>query len=487
MTFSFSPITLINILIISIGIGVCGLSFLQVTSSTHLRKEVRRYFQLFFILILIYIITHLARELMNGLAGEGLRIALYTVTFVEILTAGFMTYMMSRLVLTASRAERPVKLVKNVLLVLVCIHAAIMVIGQFTGLIFYFDAANVYHRAPGYLLSNLCPFVMMILNIYLLVRYRKNYAPRVRRAFWTYMIAPIAAMLVQGAAYGVQFIILATMGAAVYMFSVIIRDQNEQFEAQKAESSRIEAELNMASDIQANMLPNIFPAFPDRPEFDVYASMNPAKEVGGDFYDFFLTEDGHLGIVMADVSGKGVPAALFMMVSKILLQNTALSGRSPKEILEAVNDQICMNNPEEMFVTVWLGLLDLTTGSLVAANAGHEYPVLKQADGSFELVKDRHGLVIGAMEGARYQQYELQMEPGSKLFLYTDGVAEATNANNELFGTDRMVTALRAAENQTPQEILKNVDAAVAQFVGDAPQFDDLTMLCLQFNGKPEA
>ncbi len=251
-----------------------------------------------------------------------------------------------------------------------------------------------------------------------------------------------------------------------------------------AEKERVGTELALATRIQADMLPNIFPAFPERPDFDVYASMTPAKEVGGDFYDFFLIDEDHLGLVMADVSGKGVPAALFMMISKILVQNYAMTGRSPGEVLNAVNAQICSNNREEMFVTVWFGVLDLTTGTLTAANAGHEYPVLKTPDGDFELVKDKHGFVIGGMESARYREYELKLEPGARLFLYTDGVAEATDSTGALFGTDRMLEALRSAENGTPEEILGAVDRAVSRFVGEAPQFDDLTMLCVHYIGK---
>ena len=165
------------------------------------------------------------------------------------------------------------------------------------------------------------------------------------------------------------------------MFAVIIQRQNEKYEKQKIEASRIESELNLASNIQADMVPNTYPAFPDRMEFDIYATMDPAKEVGGDFYDFFLIDDDHLCVVMADVSGKGVPAALFMMASKIILANNALLGKSPSQILTDTNTAICSNNREEMFVTVWLGILEISTGKLTAANAGHEYPVLMQPNG----------------------------------------------------------------------------------------------------------
>ncbi len=250
-----------------------------------------------------------------------------------------------------------------------------------------------------------------------------------------------------------------------------------------AEKERIGTELALATRIQADMLPNIFPAFPERPDFDIYASMDPAKEVGGDFYDFFLIDEKHLGLVMADVSGKGVPAALFMMVSKILVKNFAMTGRSPAQVLQAVNDQICANNREEMFVTVWFGILDTETGKITAANAGHEYPVLMQAGGQFELVKDKHGFVIGGMEGMRYKEYELTLNKGAKLFLYTDGVPEATNAQREMFGIDRMLTALNKAPGTSSENILRNVREAVDDFVLSAEQFDDLTMLCLEFKG----
>ena len=251
----------------------------------------------------------------------------------------------------------------------------------------------------------------------------------------------------------------------------------EQITRITAEKERIGAELELATRIQADMLPNIFPAFPEREEFDIYATMTPAKEVGGDFYDFFLIDDNHLGLVMADVSGKGVPAALFMMMSKILVNNFAMMGESPAKVLEQTNTQICKNNDEEMFVTVWFGVLDIETGKVTAANAGHEYPMIKKANGEFEILKDKHGFVVGGMEGMRYKEYEFTLEKGGTLFLYTDGVAEANNAKNELFGKDRMLAALNAEPQADPKTLLENMKKSVDEFVGNAPQFDDLTML----------
>ena len=249
-------------------------------------------------------------------------------------------------------------------------------------------------------------------------------------------------------------------------------------------SARIESELNLATSIQADMLPNIFPAFPERTEFDIYATMTPAKEVGGDFYDFFLIDDDHLCMVMADVSGKGIPAALFMMASKIILANNAMMGKSPAQILTDTNTAICSHNREEMFVTVWLGILEISTGKLTAANAGHEYPVIQKPDGAFALYKDKHGFVIGGMPGLQYKEYEMILEPGSKLFLYTDGIPEATDEKGEMFGTERMLAALNEADTAAPDGVISTVRGAVDAFVKQAEQFDDLTMLCTEYKGR---
>ena len=254
-----------------------------------------------------------------------------------------------------------------------------------------------------------------------------------------------------------------------------------------AERERLSTELELARGIQADMLPSIFPPFPERSEFDIYASMDPAKEVGGDFYDFFLIDDDHVALVIADVSGKGIPAALFMMMVKIMVQNSVLAGLGPKAAMEQVNALICQNNRESMFVTVWLGIVDIPSGRLTAVNAGHEYPMLKAPGGAFELIKDRHGLAVGVMEGVSYREYELTLQPGSALFVYTDGLPEATSGENKLMGTERVLQALNETPEAGPEEILNNVKRAADAFVGDAPQFDDLTMMCLCYRGQEAA
>lgn len=284
--------------------------------------------------------------------------------------------------------------------------------------------------------------------------------------------------------FNFYYIPRAVIAVVVYLICLTLSRRThgllKQQEEDNREKERIGAELHVATQIQTSMLPCVFPAFPEYEEFDIYASTNPAKEVGGDFYDFFLVDKDHLALVMADVSGKGVPAALFMMITKTLLKNVVQSGLSPKAALESVNNQLLENNEAGMFVTVWLGIYEISTGKLTAANAGHEYPAIKRADGLFELLRDKHGFVMGGMENVKYQEYELALHAGDILFLYTDGVAEATDGNNQLYGTNRMLKALNRKPDASSKELLLALGADMERFVGEAMQFDDITMMALQ-------
>ena len=253
-----------------------------------------------------------------------------------------------------------------------------------------------------------------------------------------------------------------------------------------AEKERIGAELDIAKHIQASMLPCIFPAFPERPEFDIYATMEPAKEVGGDFYDFFMVDDTHFAIVMADVSGKGVPAALFMVIGKTLIKDHTTPGRDLGKVFTEVNDLLCESNSEELFITAFEGVLDLVTGEFVYVNAGHEMPFICKAGGDFEPYKIRAAFVLAGMEGMKYRAGSMMLEPGDKIFQYTDGVTEATNINNELYGMDRLGEILNKVKLGTPHEILPAIKKDIDEFVGEAPQFDDITMLCLEYKTKME-
>ncbi len=254
-----------------------------------------------------------------------------------------------------------------------------------------------------------------------------------------------------------------------------------------AEKERILTELRLAATIQDSMLPTVFPPFPDRDEFELYAVMDPAREVGGDFYDFFLVDQDHLALVIADVSGKGISGALFMMSSKLLISNQTMTGAGPAEILSAVNEKICETNEKtRMFVTVWLGILDMRTGVMTCCNAGHEYPFIRRADGKFEVLRDVHGLVAGGFPGMPYREYQLQLEAGDTVFVYTDGVTEAMNGQEELFGMNRLEETLNSLDGKNCREILEGVQESVERFVDGAEQFDDLTMLCMRYRPEKE-
>lgn len=272
-----------------------------------------------------------------------------------------------------------------------------------------------------------------------------------------------------------------TLAHALSRMERDIIDYIDNLASVTAEKERIGAELSIATQIQADMLPSIFPAFPERGEFDIYATMNPAKEVGGDFYDFFMVDERHLAIVMADVSGKGVPAALFMVIGKTLIKDHTHPNADLGEVFTQVNNLLCQSNREGMFITAFEGVLDLVTGQFNFVNAGHEIPFIAAGGQPFAPHKIRAGFVLAGMEGVRYRCGSLKLSPGDKLFQYTDGVTEATDKDNRLYGMERLEQTLAKNTRQSPQELLACVKTDIDLFVGDAPQFDDITMLCLEF------
>ncbi|MBQ7219917.1 MAG: SpoIIE family protein phosphatase [Synergistaceae bacterium] len=251
-----------------------------------------------------------------------------------------------------------------------------------------------------------------------------------------------------------------------------------------AEKERIGAELNVATQIQADMLPKIVPPYINHEAFDICATMYPAKEVGGDFYDFFMIDDDHLALVIADVSGKGVPAALFMVIAKTLIKNRTMMGGSPGEILYDVNNQLCEGNDSSLFVTVWLGILELSTGHVKVSNAGHDPAAIRRAGGTYELSGTMQNIAVAIMEDMKFSESEFWLGDLDTLYLYTDGVTEATDINKQLYGTDRMIDELNRTIGAPANEVLSIMNKSVRDFTGEAPQFDDLTMLCLQFFGR---
>ena len=250
-------------------------------------------------------------------------------------------------------------------------------------------------------------------------------------------------------------------------------------------SARIDQELEFAKNIQSSALPSVFPAFPKRRDLDIFAQMDPAKEVGGDFYDFYLTHSDTLNFLVADVSGKGIPAAMFMMRAKTELKSLTEADMALCDIFTHGNAALCEGNDAGMFVTAWQGSVDLTTGLLQYANAGHNPPLICRAGGKFEYLRSRAGFVLAGMDGVRYKTQELQLAPGDIVYLYTDGVTEATNANNALYGEDRLLNAINSRAFESMQELCTFIKADVDAFVADAPQFDDITMVAFRYIGQP--
>ena len=343
------------------------------------------------------------------------------------------------------------------------------------------------HSLPSVIKANILVVAVFMVAVYLLVD-RKVVHPirQLKRGMKVYrqtMDSAAATEMLENLDFDGE--IAALLGDFVVLMVDV--DNNTAEVAQlTAERERIGTELKVATSIQAGMLPRTFPAFPERKEFDLYATMNPAKEVGGDFYDFFLVDEDHLCMVMADVSGKGVPAALFMAIAKALIKSRAKMGGTPSAILADVNNQLCEDNQSGMFVTVWLAILEISTGRGMAANAGHEHPVLRRAGGSYELVEYRHSPAVAFMKGIPFREHPFQLFPGDRIVVYTDGVAEATNTVPELYGTGRMLDALNAAGEATPEETLGALRRSITEFENGAEQFDDITMLCLDYFG-PEA
>ena len=366
------------------------------------------------------------------------------------------------------------KIAKILIPVTLIVQALFLLANIITPVTFTVDAAGVYQSTDISLIEDIALIVTSVLTTVMIFMSHNPFSQKA--AALTFIFLPLIEYVIIEASFGEASQYGTILMSLIIMYCVI-----SNYKSQKLAAT--ETELNMATEIQTGSLPTVFP---DRPEFDIHASMDPAKEVGGDFYDFFMIDEDHLALVIADVSGKGIPAALFMMSSKIYIGDHATMGGSPAEILERVNKLVCANNDAHMFVTVWLGILEISTGKLTTSSAGHEYPIIN-VNGKYELLKDKHGLAIGAMKFAKYTDTEIQLKAGDSIFVYTDGVAEATDANNQLFGTERTVEALNSIPAGSSQrEVLFGVRAAVDAFVKDAPQFDDLTMLGLRYNGPAE-
>ena len=474
--------------------GICAITSLFVLFTKQMPKKQKRALLLMDISAVVLLIADRNAYIYRGdpgaLAFYIVRVCNFLVFFLNpVILYGFNMYLDDICVRDGeNRGVKRALLAANVTIVL---SIALLIFSQFTGFCYSFNESNLYQRGPGYLFFVLILLLTIVIQIDLIIRSRKRFDKKTLTVLLLFTFVPILAAVVQVFLYGLSLINfgLVAMVVVLYVFTLTslskqIEDYRKNLLEMTLQRERVNTELALATRIQTDMMPSSFPAFPDRPEIDIYASMTPAKEVGGDFYDFFFVDHDHLALVIADVSGKGIPAAMFMTMTKSMLRTQTAAGHGPQEVLEAVNRLICENNKEKMFVTVWLGILNVNTGELTAANAGHEYPILKAPVGDYKLVKDKHGFVLGGLKRVQYKEYTLTVTPGSRLFVYTDGLSEARNEDRVLFGTDRILQALNSAKDAHPEEVLRTVNEAVARFVDGAEQRDDLTMMCIEYRGK---
>ena len=508
----FNPIWLINCTIDVCGMVIATLLFMSVIKDRKDLTVQTACFSYMLVLTSMILLSDLVSWRFSGIPSK--RTVHMVARECYFVLSSLIPLMFWHYVAEASDSEDPKLDLMSKFADIVCLISILSVIGN--GIWKYFFEISVYgtlKTTKSFPLILLYTVIIVIMCFVLILRKYAN--AEKRKVLLTFITMPALAGILEAFIFRISFAYFWLVGAQLLIYGnvftqrgkelaeknlEIMTKENELLVA-KQEHQRLETELNLAADIQTKVLPIVFPPFPGRDEFDLYAKMTPAKEVGGDFYDFFLIDDDHLAMVIADVSGKGIPAALYMMIAKTMIKNAAITRATPKEILEFVNQQLCEGSGGEieMFVTVWVGILEISTGRLTAANAGHEYPAVKhiiagpakQEDGlqeedkenrKFDLYKDKHGFVLGGMEDMPYKEYEITLEKGSTLFVYTDGVAEATNIDNQLFGTERMLQALNQNPDASPEELITNVQKSIDEFVEGEPQFDDITMLALRMN-----
>ncbi len=351
--------------------------------------------------------------------------------------------------------------------ILMALESVVILINIFYPLTFFIDADGFYQATGASPAEDVYLAVVSLITAVLIIR---SSSPRNQKmAAMTFILLPLISYALVLGAFGSASQYGMILMSLVIMYCIIFNDKSNKL-------ASTQTELNMATQIQSSALPSVFP---DSEAFDLFASMNTAKEVGGDFYDFFMIDDNHLCFLIADVSGKGVPAALFMMTSKTMIKDYALTRDNTSDIFTEVNARLCENNDEGMFATAWIGILDTRTMTLQYTNAGHNYPVLQRAGHPCELITAVHGLFLGGMEFTQYRQGELQLEPGDRLLLYTDGVVEAHDRNDELYGEDRLKSMMNDTRNLSGEQVLERVFADVGEYATGVPQFDDITMVVL--------
>ena len=363
----------------------------------------------------------------------------------------------------------------NIIKIIILTGHILLLISQFTNLYYSYDSMNQYHREKYYAISYFIPLLATIIQYAIILKDYKKINKRIRIPLILYFIIPILGAIVQLFIQGLSLTNIAIGGVAIILYLFVLYDANLQLK----EKEKTEADLRLAKEIQQNEIPNVFPAFPGRDEFDLYAKMTPAKDVGGDFYDYFLIDDDHLGIVIADVSGKSISGGLNMIKAKILLRSIAQDKNDPAKILSILNNSFIDNNKLDMFVTMWFGIIEISTGIITFANAGHDDAIISN-DEVTDLHVSKHGIPIGVLRNYKYTNSVFQLNKGDKLFLYTDGITDLTNKNDDEYGINKLIRTIFINKNKSVKEIINSVDEELIKHADGNEQFDDITMLCFE-------
>ncbi|MBO5564307.1 MAG: serine/threonine-protein phosphatase [Lachnospiraceae bacterium] len=358
----------------------------------------------------------------------------------------------------------------KILPILLAFQSAVLVSNAFYPVTFYIDATGMYQTTAFALLEDIYLFAASALTAVLIIRSRNRRSQKA--AALSFILFPLIEYIATGGQFGNAGQYGTVLLSLIIMYCIIFNEKNRELLS-------TQSDLSIAAKIQADALPPAAPEFENHPEICLRGSMNTAKEVGGDFYDYFPIDEDRICLLIADVSGKGTPAALFMMTAKTMIKDYALTRSSTAEIFTIVNARLCENNEEGMFATAWIGILDTRTMTLQYTNAGHNYPVILRRGKPCELLEPVHGLFLAGLEFTEYGEDEIVLAPGDRLFLYTDGVTEAHDRTNGLYGTERLLKVLENTKASPGEQVLQSVLAGIDDFAGGAPQFDDITMAVL--------
>lgn len=472
-------------------IGFC------VITNSHSGNSMNRRFLIIVNLTLVSTLVEAASWLYDG--RKELVVFLDIVTFTSFLLANVITWFLLRYLFVILGEKTKINSFWNAVITVPALASVLLlIIDRFTNMYYIIDENGFYVEGDWYMLCAFFPVASMLMGTAVLIRYRRYLGKDALVLVTAYSVLPISLVILQSLPDKISYALLVFSSDSVTFTLFILllyggiqsqigKRLSEELTAVAVEKERITTELNIATDIQASMLPRVFPPFPERGELDLFASMKPAKEVGGDFYDFFMTGD-KLWCIMADVSGKGVPAALFMVIGKTLIKTTAQSGKSPGEVLESVNNLLCEGNDAGLFITAFAGCLDLNTGGFTCSNAGHNLPLMSR-NGRWDICKmqSEPDLPLALYDGMPYGEESFVLEKGDGLFMYTDGVTEAFNADGGMYGDDRLVKAANNANAQRSDAFVGAIRKDLEAFVDGAEQSDDITLLALIYNGRPES